>query len=453
MNRATRRRLAILVKRQAKKGIMPRKNDPLNQVLRVIDHLYKDNTEAPEELQRPLSWKDKNKEDFFASICMNRISGEIILVHVQKALDSLEDEAAKEDNKAYALIHKAIKLFKECLERGHEYIVLDGNNRLAFYIDLLNDRWSIPAGTYEYIREKTDSETCSFTVTDKANKFSDLPKKVQNALLDRIQIITEYTQIDWIGMSLVFINTNSMVAPNAQELRNASVSDWADWVRKLRRSNMKLLRMLFESPLNRLCGDEWIVDCLDLVLQGIQPSETSVTFERKINEGRVDSERNSIEETFTSHVKCKALTQSTKFDLYDCDILEDKELQGYEALFTNLEDWLSKMIDAAPTKKEKKALKTKSITQNLFWMMCNGIDTYAEAVKAVKLHQEAYANVNLTYGPDEATFKNACSGSSGANIEFRYIVLSRIIAEVASNLSDDVNLSDEFKLRVEELAA
>ena len=187
MNRATRRRVAILVKRQAKKGIMPRKNDPLNQVLRVINHLYKDNTEAPEELQRHLSWKDKNKEDFFDSICMNRISGEIILVHVQKALDSLEDEAAKEDNKAYALIHKAIKLFKACLVRGHEYIVLDGNNRLAFYIDLLNDRWSIPAGTYEYIREKTDPETCSFTVTDRANKFSDLPKKVQNALLDRIQ--------------------------------------------------------------------------------------------------------------------------------------------------------------------------------------------------------------------------------------------------------------------------
>ena len=76
-----------------------------------------------------------------------------------------------------------------------------------------------------------------------------------------------------------------------------------------------------------------------------------------------------------------------------------------------------------------------------------------EAVKAVELHQEAYANANLTYGPDEATFKNACSGSSGANIEFRYIVLSRIIAEVGSNLSDDVNFSDEFKLRVEELVA
>ena len=62
--------------------------------------------------------------------------------------------------------------------------------------------------------------------------------------------------------------------------------------------------------------------------------------------------------------------------------------------------------------------------------MCNGIDTYPQAVEAVKLHQEAYANSNRTYGPDEATFKNACSGSSAANIEFRYIILKGIIDKV-----------------------
>lgn len=447
MNRAIRRRIAKLVKRQKSHGIVPRHNAPLNTELRVLSLLYKDNTEAPEELQRPLSWKDDpNKIDFFNSICMDRISGEIILVDVQKALDSLELEAPSGDNKAYALIHKAIKLFRKCLERGNEYIVLDGNNRVLFYVDLFNDRWSIPAGTYEYIRCKEDSETSSFTVTNGANKWSDLSKKVQNALFSRLQIVTVYTQIDWINMSLVFKNTNSMVAPNAQELRNSDVSDWADWVRHLRKSNINLLKMIFENPMNRLNGDEWIVDCLDFVLQGTQPLETPITFERKINEGRFDSEGKSIEETFTSNVKCKALTQRTKFNLYDCDLLDKKELQGYEAIFTNLEDWVSKMVDAASTKKEKQALRTKSITQNLFWMMCNGIDTYAEAVKAVKLHQEAYADNNLTYGPDEATFKNACSGSSGANIEFRYIVLSRIVDEVNKELLDDLNFNKEFKL-------
>ena len=430
MNRAIRRRIAKLVKRQKSHGIVPRHNDPLNTALNVLNLLYKDNTEAPEELQRPLSWQQKNKENFFESICMDRISGEIILVDVEKALDSIEQEAPNESNIAYALIHKAIKLFKDCLDRGHKFVVLDGNNRILFYIDLFNDRWTIPSGDYEYIREKTDSHTCSFTVVDGADKWSDLPKKVQNALYSRLQIVTMYTQIDWINMSLVFRNTNSMVAPNAQELRNADVSDWADWVRKIRKDNINLLRMIFENPMNRLCGDEWIVDCLDLVLQGIKLSDTPVTFKRKINEGRVDSNNKSIQEEFTGRANCFAVTQTTKFNLYDCDLLPKGQTNYYEGVFTNLEDWLSKMVDKASTKKEKQALKTKSLTQNLFWMMCNGIDTYPQAVEVVKLHQEAYANSNLTYGPDEATFKNACSGSSAANIEFRYIVLKGIIDEV-----------------------
>ena len=361
---------------------------------------------------------------------MDRISGEIILVDVQKALDSLEQEAPKESNIAYALFHKAIKLFKDCLDRGHLFIVLDGNNRILFYIDLFNDRWTIPSGDYEYIREKTDSHTCTFTVVDGADKWSDLPKKVQNALFSRLQIVTMYTQIDWINMSLVFRNTNSMVAPNAQELRNADVSEWADWVRKIRKDNINLLRMIFENPMNRLCGDEWIVDCLDLVLQGIKLSDTPVTFKRQINQGRVDADGKSIEEEFTGKANCFAITQTTKFNLYDCDLLEKSQTKYYEGVFTNLEDWISKMVDNASTKKEKQALKTKSLTQNLFWLMCNGIDTYPQAVEAVKLHQEAYANSNKTYGPDEATFKNACSGSSAANIEFRYIILKGIIDKV-----------------------
>lgn len=430
MNRAIRRRIAKLVKRQKSHGIVPRHNDPLNTALNVLNLLYKDNTEAPEELQRPLSWQQKNKENFFESICMDRISGEIILVDVQKALDSLEQEAPNESNIAYALIHKAIKLFKDCLDRGHQFIVLDGNNRILFYIDLFNDRWTIPSGDYEYIREKTDSHTCTFTVVDGADKWSDLPKKVQNALFSRLQIVTMYTQIDWINMSLVFRNTNSMVAPNAQELRNADVSEWADWVRKIRKDNINLLRMIFENPMNRLCGDEWIVDCLDLVLQGIKLSDTPVTFKRQINQGRVDADGKSIEEEFTGKANCFAITQTTKFNLYDCDLLEKSQTKYYEGVFTNLEDWISKMVDNASTKKEKQALKTKSLTQNLFWLMCNGIDTYPQAVEAVKLHQEAYANSNKTYGPDEATFKNACSGSSAANIEFRYIILKGIIDKV-----------------------
>ena len=75
-------------------------------------------------------------------------------------------------------------------------------------------------------------------------------------------------------MSLIFINTNAMVAPNEQELRNASVSDWSEYVRKLRENNLNLLRLMFKDPITRYVGDEWIVYCLDLAIQAVEETET-----------------------------------------------------------------------------------------------------------------------------------------------------------------------------------
>ena len=73
---------------------------------------------------------------------------------------------------------------------------------------------------------------------------------------------------------------------------------------------------------------------------------------------------------------------------------------------------------------------TKASIQNLFWMFCNGLNSYDEVVQAVELYQKAHADTSITYSDDEATFKNACSGVSKKNMEFRYIILSRIVDEV-----------------------
>ena len=78
---------------------------------------------------------------------------------------------------------------------------------------------------------------------------------------------------------------------------------------------------------------------------------------------------------------------------------------------------------------EIKRITTKVNLMNLYWMMCNGLDTYEQARLAVDLHKDAYADSVRCYGEDEATFKNACQGSRKANLEFRYIILNEIIEE------------------------
>ena len=447
MNRQIRRRVAALVKKAEAKGIVLRKNDPSTPtleelVVKLTEHGFK----APRQFQRPLSWKKSNKLKYFESVLMNRIEGSVVIVNVVKALAALKKATPSTDNEAYTNYNKCIELFEECLEEGKKFIALDGNNRLSFYMALITGEYRIPEGTYEYIQDKNDSATNFFTVTRKANTFNDLPELVQEAIYDRVQVVSEYTQADWYGMSQVFINTNTMVAPNEQELRNASVSDWGEYVYNIRESNINLLSMMFKDPITRLYGDEWITGCLDFAIQAVEPTEEPVTFESEINQDRVDSEGKSIAEVYTANVKCHPINQESKWNLYDSELVDNAET--YQAIFTSLTDWVSKLVDEASTDKEKKHLKTKSFIQNLFWMMCNGIETYEEAVEAAKLHQEAYADNNVTYGEDQATFKNACSGTGLSNIEFRYIILSRIVGEVSLKFSSDVNFNEEFKLEV-----
>ena len=441
MNRSARRKAKKLINKAIAQGIVPKKLPPSNQKLSHILSDYKDNYVAPQEFQRPLSWKNENKLKYFVSLLYNRTEGSLIVVNVELALEFLKDQTSP-SSECYKQMNDAIKLFERTLEEGKQWIVLDGNNRLAFIIALLSDEYRIPAGEYTYI--KADDTTGHFIVSRGSDTFADLPKVVRDTILNRLQVVSEYTHIDWYGMSATFINVNMMVAPNDQELRNAQVSDYSRWVNKLRKDNINLLGMIFKDPIGRYVGDEWIVDCLVMDILCIQPTEEPVTFrysdgtDRQINQGRNGAR------SYTANVTCSALSQAQKNALYDKEMTDDASF--YEAKFTHLSDYISQMVDKASSKSEKSALKVKSLVQNLFWMMCNGIDTYYQAVEAVRLHQKAYADSTITYGKDEATFKNACSGLSGGNIEFRYIILNGIIDEVlGQTVVEDVNLSNPFK--------
>ena len=99
------------------------------------------------------------------------------------------------------------------------------------------------------------------------NVFSKLPKLVQKAIKGRKVIVSEYTQIDYKGLSDVFVNVNSGVPLNAQELRNALHTAWAAYVRQMRKELAPLLIKMFGNKYKkRLVGDEWIVDAIDMVL-------------------------------------------------------------------------------------------------------------------------------------------------------------------------------------------
>lgn len=376
---------------------------------------------APENFQRPESWSKEDQKAFFISLCMDRVEGVIVIVDVENALYKLQQVAP--DDRAISNIYDPIQ------EAGLEYIVLDGNNRLQFLINLINDIYSIPEGRYGYIRDPQDHSISVFTVKRNKNKFSDLPKPVQRTLFNRLIIISEYTQIGYDGLSEVFLNTNSGVFPNPQEIRNALNSPWADFVRTLRSEMPQLLGHMFKNFKKRYCGDDWIVDCLDFVL----------------NVADVDPEGEK-ETTYSS------ISQSSKTKLYKSDFLSSAEQIRIRDTFIDLASFLDQMIDEKITKEDKKLLKRKSLIQNLFFMLYNGLTTYEQVQKAVELHDKAYFDKKNTFYPnwsnedvdtqfDDLTFKNACEGSRAINMEFRCLQLSKIISQVlGTELNKALNL-------------
>ena len=376
---------------------------------------------APENFQRPESWSKDDQKAFFISLCMDRVEGVIVIVDVENALYKLQQVAP--DDRAISNIYEPI------LEAGLEYIVLDGNNRLQFLINLINGIYSIPEGRYGYIRDPQDHSISVFTVKRNKNKFSDLPKPVQRTLLNRLIIISEYTQIGYDGLSEVFLNTNSGVFPNAQEIRNALNSPWADYVRSLRSEIPQLLGHMFKNFKKRYCGDDWIVDCLDFVL----------------NVADVDPD--GVKET-----AYYPITQTSKTKLYKSDFLSAAEQIRIRDTFIDLASFLDQLIDEKITKEDKKLLKRKSLIQNLFFMIYNGLTTYEQVQAAVELHDKAYFDKKNTFYPnwsdaetdkqfDDLTFKNACEGSRSINMEFRYLQLTKIMSEVmGTELSKAFNL-------------
>jgi len=390
---------------------------PLKERITLMDYAYLLQKfgafNAPRQFQRPIAWKADDRKKFFQSVLMNRVEGSYVLVDVKTCISRLEI-AGECDTDSY-------KFFKKFLNEGYKYVILDGNNRMCFIQSLFDDTYTIPEGKYEYITDELNGTIASFIVRKGKQKFSDLPERVREILEARQAAISLYTQITLEGMSEVFQNVNSGVPLNGQELRNAYSTPWAEYVRNAADEVSALLAKMFKDHRYRLRGEEWIADCLDMNIQAIDVDPI-------------------LNETTYSGV-----SQSTKNKLYKSDFLIQTDENFYFDKFIELMDFMTLMIQENIL--EVKTLTRASAVQNLYWMMCNGVDTYEQVVRAVELHNAAYTDKDRTFtcGEDDKTFKECCNGMSGENLKARHIVFNEIIEKVvgpnANNLS---SLTEEF---------
>ena len=362
--------------------IYPIKSAPQVRTLKDTVNQYKHSI-APEQFQRPESWRSEDKKKYFTSILMNRLEGSFVFVDLTLAIHKLE---------SFAPNNRACTFFKEFKSQGYNYLTLDANNRLKMLTALLKNEWVIPHGRYWYV---SDDNVNGLDIDSTNDKFSTLPEVVRHLIEERQIIISQYTQIDYKGLSEVFLNVNSGVAPNPQEKRNAFGTEWADYVREVRNDNLSFMKLIHgENHMRRLVSDNWIADAL--------------CFIRSVSSDNVSG-----------------ITQNTKNTLYDSDFIQS-DADYYTSKFKLLASYITQMI-------EDDVLSVKTITRpvscmNLLWMLCHGITNYEQAANAMMQHERLYARSSTN--ERGRTFKWACGCLGMENNAIRMIELPVIVEEV-----------------------
>lgn len=372
---------------------------------------------APKRCQRPLCWNNPTKTKYFKSLLMNRVEGTFIFIDVETAFIAVSKEFQSNE--------KSYQFFEDLLKRGYKYIVIDGNNRFHFLWDLFEDRWLIPQGEYSYVSDATTGKIETFEVVNRHRKFTDLPSKVQKAIRSRKSPVSEYSQLDLAGLADVFTNVNSGVALNRQELRNVMDVDYADLVRDLEEDISQLLNTLFDNQSVGLKGQEFIVDCLDFVLNGIIPDDMS---------------------GLSTH---NAVNQNSKDQLYKSQADSDWFWVKFGARFKLIQEWTSKMIsDEILGAGHSKKITRNSAIQNLLWMLVNGLCPVYDCVKDAVIEAEkeyvSKEQYSLRYKGadyDDMTFKEACDGMNKECMNIREKILNEVIVKINSKYN--VDLHDE----------
>lgn len=381
--------------------LYPVKKNPqaveLDYFMRKIDR-----TVAPSEVQRPIAWGPKDRKSYFESILMNRLEGGFVVVNMQLAVQAMETYGYEHD--------RAYKYFKKLMSRGFKHLTLDGNNRYTFIRDLIEDRYNIPVGTYDMLIQDT---LTTVTITKRNNVFSKLTSLQQNAILERAVVLTEYTQLDYAGLSEIFLNINSGVPLNPQEKRNATDSDWAEYIRQLALDLAPLQTLILgENYHKRLAGDDWIATTLDYAIHCTPDQSSSVS-------------------------------QQTKNALYKKDF-GTHYTDEYRALFLALQDNILDLVNDDKMPVAEKWLTLPSFAQNLFWAMCNGLTEYQDVFAFAILHQDARNNPNLC-NEDGNNFVWACGGTGAKNNALKMEVLTDILEQTSGYIPNNRTLSSVFE--------
>lgn len=156
------------------------------------------------------------------------------------------------------------KYFKHWIDGGYKFLAIDGNNRSItihkFYA--LDKVWLIPRKEYSIQVDENRIET--FTVDTNSNVYTKLPKVLKNRFDDATMTAHVVKKATRQEITDLFLRLNSGMPLNAQEKRNAMLTNMAEFVRTLSDKYRNKVGIQIVSPKSiiRLAWDELIASCI-----------------------------------------------------------------------------------------------------------------------------------------------------------------------------------------------
>ena len=203
----------------------------------------RDKTAVDDRFNRPGCWDKPQESRFITSLITGQAPSKIIVANIQECLRQIPEDS--ED----------WQYFFKYMDLGFDKIAIDGNNRTRTIWKYLKGLVAIQNGQYNL------PDNSVIIITNNNNTFSTHPKALKEHIRANVMItICEYIVATRDDLSRLFININDGFTLNDQELRNAIIVDFADYVRETSKKFQKAFQYIFKKGNDRLKIDEQIVN-------------------------------------------------------------------------------------------------------------------------------------------------------------------------------------------------
>lgn len=263
-------------------------------------------------------WGQQEKTNYITSLILGMAPSKIVICNINSCL-----KASEQDSYDY-------HYFYEWSKKGYSSISVDGNNRTMTISEYFNDKVLLKKGDYILPNGQV------IHIDDSNNLWSKHPLTFKQFIENEVRItVTEYLNATRQDLTNLFKCINDGMSLNAQELRNATLCNYAIWIRKMKDLSYKsMLKKVFPTEKQRIrrMVDDYIVSMSIFATRGtdkdIQGASKNHAYTDDSSESQTTKRAEKLIIKFSDFVKRNAST----------NLKDSSELFNMFMAYTYLED-------------------------------------------------------------------------------------------------------------------